>query len=97
MATLSGPGSVWAAADASFGDTLSWQGIVSLTDGSGAPIGGLNAVSPSSGFDAAQPCVAAVPEPATGLLMLSGAAFCLRLNAARGTTRCGPALRPAPV
>ena len=95
MATLSGPGSVWAAADASFGDTLSWQGIVSLTDGSGAPIGGLSAVSPSSGFDDAY--VAAVPEPATGLPMLSGAAFCLRLNAARGTTRCGSALRPAPV
>ena len=48
------PSSVGASANASFGHTASWQGIVSLVDANGAPVTGFSALSPSSGFDYAQ-------------------------------------------
>jgi hypothetical protein len=92
VATVAGPVSTRGAGHASFGNTMSWQGIVSLTDSHGAPIVGFSALSPTSGFDYAQAYVSAVPEPASWLLSLCGAAF---FSVVRGKLRCAPARRPA--
>jgi len=71
MATLAG-GTAKALAYANFGNTMSWQGITSLTDLNGASIGPFSAVSSSSGFDYANAYVTAVPEPETWTLWLCG-------------------------
>lgn len=62
-------------ARADFGNTFAWDGFVSLTDESGAPINDFSAVSPTTGFDFADPYVAAaIPEPTSALLLAAGLA-----------------------
>lgn len=60
-------------ARADFGNTFAWDGFVSLTDESGAPINDFSAVSSTSGFNFADAYVAAaVPEPTSVLLLAAG-------------------------
>ena len=60
-------------ARADFGNTFAWDGFVSLTDESGTLINDFSAVSSTSGFDFADPYVAAaVPEPSSVLLLTVG-------------------------
>ena len=71
-----------------FGNTLAWQGIVSLTDQNGAPLGPFTAVSSDTGFDYANPYAAVVPAPAAIWLMGSAVgAFWLRARGRRSARR----------
>jgi hypothetical protein len=55
--------------------TIAWQGISEVRDATGQPLQGWTAVSVATGFDYAQPYIAAVPESRSGTLLLAGLAL----------------------
>jgi hypothetical protein len=73
-----------AVASALFGNTVAWDGILSLTDANGIDLGPFTAVSSATGFDYASAYAAVVPAPgAVWLLGSAVGAFWLRARRRR--------------
>jgi len=65
-------GSSWGSAQAQFGNTFAWGGIVSVTDANHQALTDFSAISTATGFDYRQAYVSSVPEPQAAALWVLG-------------------------